>query len=73
VVNDLDFQRAKNAVAAAQVERAMEVRGDILRRYKDEITDWCGHDLACELVAQKTGVSEATVRAIVCDAGNIWS
>ena len=33
----------------------------IIQLYKGEIYDWCGHDLACELVAQKSGVVERIV------------
>ena len=31
----------------------------IIQLYKQEIYDWCGNDLACELVAQKSGVPGA--------------
>lgn len=62
----------KNVVDELATARAARV---LLRRvaklYKEEIEQWCGHDLACELVAQKTGMSEADVRRIVCNQ-EIW-
>jgi len=45
----------------------------IIQLYKGEIYDWCGHDLACELVAHKGGVPERVVRRIVANAGAIFS
>ena len=45
----------------------------IIQLYKREIYDWCGNDLACELVAQKSGVSERIVRRIVANAGALFS
>lgn len=55
-------------------ERERERTATVLKAYKNEITDWCGFDLAVELVAQKTGISEREVRAIVCLAGGgIWT
>jgi hypothetical protein len=45
----------------------------IIQLYKQEIYDWCGNDLACELVAQKSGVLERVVRRIVANAGAIFS
>lgn len=54
-------------------ERQLVLEQLVLQAYKNEITDWCGHDLACELTAQKTGVSETEVRRLVCAAGSMWS
>jgi hypothetical protein len=45
----------------------------IIQLYKQEIYDWCDNDLACELVAQKSGVPERIVRRIVANAGAIFS
>jgi hypothetical protein len=45
----------------------------IIRLYKQEIYDWCDDDLACELVALKSGVRERVVRRIVANAGAIFS
>jgi hypothetical protein len=45
----------------------------IIQLYKREIYDWCGNDLACELVAQKSGVPERVVRRVVANAGAIFS
>jgi hypothetical protein len=45
----------------------------IVQLYKLEIYDWCGHDLACQLVAEKTGLPERIVRNIVDKAGSIFS
>lgn len=44
----------------------------VIRKYKQEITDWCGHDLACELVSEKTGIEQHIVRNIIQDAGVIF-
>lgn len=54
-------------------ERQLALEQLVLQAYKNEIYDWCGHDLACELAAQKTGVSETEVRRLVCAAGSMWS
>ena len=45
----------------------------IIQLYKQEIYDWCDNDLACELVAQKSGLPERIVRRIVANAGAIFS
>jgi len=45
----------------------------IVQLYKQEIYDWCGNDLACELVSQKSGVPERIVRRIVANAGALFS
>jgi hypothetical protein len=45
----------------------------IIQLYKQEIYDWCDDDLACELVAQKSGVPERIVRRIVANSGAIFS
>jgi DNA-directed RNA polymerase specialized sigma24 family protein len=49
-----------------------EAIAHIVQTYKNEITDWCGHDLAIEIAADKLGLQESTVRRIIASAGNIW-
>jgi hypothetical protein len=44
----------------------------IIQLYKQEIFDWCDHDLACKLAAEKGGVPERIVRGIVANAGAIF-
>ena len=44
----------------------------IIHLYKQEIYDWCGHDLACELVARKGGVPDRIVRRVVANASAIF-
>ena len=48
-------------------------RERVIRQYKNEITDWCGHSLAIDLTATKTGKTVQEVLAIINGAGNIWS
>lgn len=47
--------------------RESQHREYVIRKYKQEIMDWCGHDLACQLVADKLNMSERLVRNIVSD------
>jgi hypothetical protein len=56
----------------AKIALARE-RSRIIQLYKHEIYDWCSHDLACELVAQKSGVPGRTVRKIIAGAGAIFA
>jgi hypothetical protein len=49
-----------------------ETREHVLRSYKNEITDWCGHDLACQIVSLNTGISERVVRNIISNAGILF-
>jgi hypothetical protein len=44
----------------------------VIRTYRGEIYDWCGHDLACEIAADKLGISERVVRNIINDAGVLF-
>lgn len=37
----------------------------VWRAYKSEITDWCGHQLAIELTAEKLGLSQEAVRRVI--------
>jgi hypothetical protein len=57
-----------------EVRRTREAaRLRIIQLYKDCITDWCGHDLAIELVHEQTKVPHAQIYNIVANAGNgIW-
>jgi len=43
----------------------------IVRTYKGEVTDWCGHDLACEITANKLDIPDREVRAAVCNT-QLW-
>jgi hypothetical protein len=36
----------------------------IIQLYQQEIYDWCGYDLACQIIAQKSGLPEPIVRSI---------
>ena len=45
----------------------------VIDTYKGEITDWCHHDLAIEIAADKLGLKQGTVRDIIARAGSIWS
>jgi hypothetical protein len=38
---------------------------EILKSYKCDITDWCGHKLAVEVTANRLGVSQAQVESVV--------
>lgn len=53
---------------ARKIARAEAVE-HVLRTYRGEITDWCDHDLACEITADKCGISERVVRNIVANSG----
>lgn len=53
-------------------ERMKREHGRIVEMYRQEIYDWCGHDLACEIVAGKVGVHQRIVRNIVAAAGNLF-
>lgn len=57
----------RNARITVQREHAR-----IVHMYKGEIYDWCGHDLACEIVSQKSGVHERIVRSIIAKAGTLF-
>lgn len=63
----LDFTTFKQARARLQYTAAQ-----VLTMYKSECYDWCGHDLACQLVAVRTGIAERLIRNIVADAGVIF-
>jgi hypothetical protein len=45
---------------------------EIVKAYKAEIFDWCGHDLAIELAAEKLGITRVRVLVEVLRAGCIW-
>lgn len=60
------------AVWRAKKQRQSEAREHVVRMYKGEIMDWCGHDLACAIVSEKLHISERTVRHVIADAGVIW-
>jgi hypothetical protein len=47
VANMMEFKRTREAA-----------RLRVIATYKSEIFDWCGHVLAVELTAQKTGLRE---------------
>jgi hypothetical protein len=49
-----------------------ETREHVLRSYRDHITDWCGHDLACQIVSLNTGISERIVRNIIDAAAPLF-
>lgn len=59
IVNLREFKQRK----LAQAEHAEHVRHE----YRMEIEQWCGHDLACEIVANRLDISERIVRNIVTD------
>jgi hypothetical protein len=63
-----ELQVLRDAKIALKRERLR-----IIQLYKHEMYDWCGDDLACELVAQKSGVPERIVRSIIANAGAIFS
>jgi hypothetical protein len=63
-----ELQALRDAKIALKRERSR-----IIRLYKHEIYDWCDDDLACDLVAQKSGVPKRTVRSIIANAGAIFS
>lgn len=44
----------------------------VIAVYKGEITDWCGHDLAVEITAEKCRITTIEVQAIIKKAGNLW-
>jgi len=53
-------------------QRLLEHREHVLRTYRSEITDWCGHDLACEITASRLNIPDRIVRNIVADAGSLF-
>jgi hypothetical protein len=63
-----ELKPLRDAKIALQRERSR-----VIRLYKEEIYDWCSDDLACELVAQKSGLPKQMVRRIVANAGAIFS
>lgn len=62
------------SLAAARVSREVLLQRNehVIRTYRDEITDWCGHDLACEITAERLNIPERIVRNIVCDAQGMF-
>lgn len=58
------------------IEDRLKARIDrerVVKQYKNEISDWCGHSLAIDLTATKTGKTVQEVLAIINAAGNLWS
>lgn len=64
-LNNLDVSRAARLRQQRETAR-------IVQLYKGEIYDWCGHDLACSLVAEKTGIHERVIRGIIANAGVLF-
>ena len=60
------------AVIRAAHERQQRESARIVHLYRQEIYDWCGHDLACQIVAERVGIPERIVRNIIDKAGSIF-
>lgn len=44
------------------------IKAKVIEAYKNEMFDWCDHDLACHLVANKLSIEERIVRNVVAKA-----
>lgn len=59
------ISKPESPATVTRIEEYTARDQEILKSYKCDITDWCGHKLAVEVTAKRLGVSETLVESVV--------